>query len=166
MGSLLIPRVAEVGASNRASRLRTVSLQTIAGLGALATVYSVVILVFGSDLLVLVYNKPEITAASGLLWLFSVCAIVDAVTAAMAFVLVAIAVTKCTFWARVASTAVLLTGALCLGPAIGLDAIVWAGTAGSAASACIHGVALITSIRRQSYRRMQGMFVGTAVGGA
>ena len=165
MGSLLIPRVAEVGASNRASRLRTVSLLTIAGLGALATVYSVVILVFGSDLLVLIYKKPEITAASGLLWLFSICAIVDAVTAAMAFVLVAIAVTKCTFWARVASTAVLLTGALCLGPAIGLDAIVWAGTAGSAASACIHGVALITWIRR-SYRRRQGMFVGTTIGRA
>src|SRR5262245_56950293 len=94
MGSLLIPRVAEVGANNSVSRLQAVSLQTIAGLGALATAYSSLIVVFGSDLLVLIYQKPEIAAASGLLWLFSICAILDAFTAAIAIVLIAVAATK------------------------------------------------------------------------
>jgi O-antigen/teichoic acid export membrane protein len=165
MGSLLIPRVAEVGASNRASRLRTVSLLTIAGLAALATVYSAVILVFGSDLFVLVYKKPEMAAASGWLWPFSICAVLDAVTGAMAIVLVAIGMTRFTFWAGVASTAVLVIGALCLGPTIGLGAIAWAITVGSAASAVIHGFALITAIRRPSYRRVQGVLAGPTIGG-
>jgi O-antigen/teichoic acid export membrane protein len=166
MGSLLVPRVAEVGASNSASRLRTITLQTIAGLGVLATVYSIIMLVFGSDLLALVYKKPEITAAARWLWPLSICAILELVTNAMAIVLVGIAVTKFTFWARVASTAVLLTVALCLGPAVGLDAIVWAITAGSAVSAFIHGFALTASLKREGYRRAQGIFVGQAIGGA
>jgi O-antigen/teichoic acid export membrane protein len=165
MGSLLIPRVAEVGASSQASRLPTVTLRMIAGLGALATVYSAVILVFGSDLFVLVYKKPEMAAASGWLWPFSICAVLDAVTAAMAIVLIAIAATQVTFWARVASTAVLVIGASCLGPTIGLDAIAWAIPVGSAASAFIHGFALITAIRRQAYRRMQGVLAGPTIGG-
>lgn len=165
MGSLLIPRVAEVGASRSARRLRTVSLQTIAGMTALATVYSAVILVFGRDLLVLVYRKPEIAAASGWLGPFSICAVLDAVTAATAIILVAIAVTRFTFWARVASTTVLIIGALCLAPTIGLDAITWAITVGSGASAFIHGLALITALRRQSYRRMQGVLAGPTIGG-
>lgn len=159
VGFLLIPRVAGVGASKSESRLRTVSLQTIAGLGTLATAYSVFMLVFGSDLLALIYKKPEITAASGWLWLFSTLAILDAVTAAIAIVLIAIAVTKFTFWARVAATAVFLTAALCLGSAIGLEAILWGAIAGAVASTFIHGFALITSIQRRSYRRMQDMFV-------
>lgn len=165
MGSLLIPRIAEVGASSSASRLRTVALQTVAGAAGLATVYSAVILVFGEDLLVLVYKKPEMAAASGWLWPFSICAVLNAVAAAMAIVLVAIAVTQLTFWARVASTAVLVFGAVCLGPTIGLDAIAWAITVGSAASAFIHGFALITAIRRQSYRCMQVVRAGPTIGG-
>jgi O-antigen/teichoic acid export membrane protein len=165
MGSLLKPRVAEAGASSSASRLPTVAVQTIAGLAALATVYSAVILVFGSDLFVLVYKKPEMAAVSGWLWPFSICAVLDAVTGAMAIVLVAIGVTRFTFWAGVASTAVLVIGALCLGPTIGLDAIAWAITVGSAASAVIHGFALITAIRRQSYRRVQGVLAGPTIGG-
>jgi len=165
MRSLLIPRVAEVGASSSASRLRTVSVQTIAGLAALATVYSAVILVFGGDLFVLVYKKPEMVAASGWLWPFAICAVLDAVTTAMAIVLVAIAVTRFTFWARVASTAALVIGALYLGPTIGLDSIAWAIAVGSAASALIHGLALITAIRRQSYTRMQGVLAGPTISG-
>jgi O-antigen/teichoic acid export membrane protein len=132
---------------------------------ALATVYSAVILVFGRDLLVLVYRKPEIAAASGWLWPFSICAVLDAVTAATALILVAIAVTRFTFWARVASTTVLIIGALSLAPTIGLDAITWAITVGSGVSAFIHGLALITALRRQSYRRMQGVLAGPTIGG-
>jgi O-antigen/teichoic acid export membrane protein len=165
MGSLLIPRVAEVGASSSASRLRTVSLHTVGGMAALATVYCAVILVFGRELLVLVYNKPEIAAASGWLWPFSICVILDAVASAAAIVLVALAATQFTFWARLSSTAVLVIGASCLAPAIGLDAIAWAITVGSAASAFIHGFALITAIRRQSYRRMRGVPAEPAIGG-
>jgi len=164
-GSLLIPRVAEVGASRSARRLWTISLQTIAGLAGLATVYSAVILALGSDLLVLVYKKPEMVAASGWLWPFSICAVLDAVIAAMAIVFVAIAVTQCSFWARVASTAVLVIGAVCLGPTIGLEAVAWVITIGSAASALILGCALITTIRRRSFTRMQGVLVGPAIHG-
>ena len=165
MGSLLVPRVAEVGAGSSASRLRTVSLQIVGGMAALAMVYCAVILVFGRELLVLVYSKPEIAAASGWLWPFSICVVLDAVTSAAAIVLVAIAVTQFTFWARLASTAVLVIGASCLAPAIGLEAIAWAITVGSATSASIHGFALITAIRRQSCRRMQGVLAGPAIGG-
>jgi O-antigen/teichoic acid export membrane protein len=165
MGSLLIPRVAEIGASRSASRLRTISLQTIAGLATLATVYSAVILTFGRDLFVLVYKKTEIVAASGWLWPFSICAVLDAVIAAMAIVLVAIAVTQFNFWARVASTVALVIGTLCLGPTIGLEAVAWVITVGSAASALILGFALITAIRRRSFTRMQGVLVGPVIGG-
>jgi O-antigen/teichoic acid export membrane protein len=165
MGSLLIPRVAEVGASGSASRLRAVSLQTVGGMGALATMYCAVILLFGRDLLVLVYGKPEIAAASGWLWPFSICVVLDAVTSAAAIVLVAIAITQFTFWARLASTAVLVIGASCLAPAIGLNAVAWAITFGSATSALIHGFALITAIRRRSCKRMQGIPARPTVGG-
>lgn len=165
MGSLLIPRVAEVGASNSASRLRAVSLQTVGGMGALATMYCAVILFFGRDLLVLVYGKSEIAAASGWLWPFSICVVLDAITSAAAIVLVAIAVTQFTFWARLASTAVLVIGASCLAPAIGLNAVAWAITFGSATSALIHGFALITALRRRSCKRMQGIPARPTVGG-
>jgi O-antigen/teichoic acid export membrane protein len=165
MGSLLIPRVADVGASGSASRLRTVSLQTVGGLAALAMLYCAVILVLGRDLLVLLYSKPEIAAASGWLWPFSICVVLDAITSAAAIVLVAIAVTHFTFLARLASTAVLVIGAACLAPAIGLEAIAWALTVGSATSAVIHGFALLRAIRRRSYRQMQGTLVRPTMGG-
>ena len=166
MGSLLVPRVADVGASQSASRFRAAALQAIVTLGAVATAYSVVMLIWGSDLFVLVYNKPEITGVSGLLWPFSICAILDAVAAAAAFVLIANATTKLTFWARVASIAVFVPGALCLAPAIGLDAIVWAATAGCAASAFIHGLAVVRSIQGRSYGRMPDTSVGPTMNGA
>lgn len=165
VGSLLIPRVAEVGASNSANRLETIALRTIAGLAALAAVYSAVILLFGSDLFVLVYKKPEMAAASGWLWPLSICAVLDATTAAMAIVLVAIAVTRFTFLAGVASTVVLVVGALCLGPTIGLDAIAWTVTLGSTASAVIHAFALMTAIRRQNSKRVKGIMAGRTIGG-
>jgi O-antigen/teichoic acid export membrane protein len=113
----------------------------------------------------LVYSKPEIADASGWLWPLSICAVLDAVTAAMAIVLVAVAATQLTFWARVASTAVLAIGALCLGPTLGLDAIAWAITVGGATSASIHGFALIGAIRRQRCRRRQGGLATTTIGG-
>jgi len=164
MGSLLIPRVAEVGADSSGSRLPTVALQTMVGLAALATVYSAVMLVFGSDLLVLVYKKPEMAGASAWLWPFSICAVLDAVTGAMAIVLVGIAVTRFTFLAGVASTVALVTGALCLGPAIGPDAIAWAIPASSAASTVILGFALVTAIRRRSGRRVQIVLTEPTIG--
>jgi len=142
-----------------------VALQTIATLGAVATAYSVVLLIFGTDILMLLYKKPEITAASAWLWPFSIWATLDAVASGMAIVLVAIAVTKFTFWARVASTAALLTGALGLAPTIGLEGIVWVATAGSAVSAFIHGFALITSIQRRTHRHVQDVLSGPTVGG-
>lgn len=164
MGALLIPRVAEVGADSSGSRLPTVALQTMAGLAALATMYSAVMLVFGSDLLMLVYKKPEMASASAWLWPFSICAVLDAVAGAIAIVLVGIAVTRFTFWAGVASTVVLVTGALCLGPAIGADAIAWAIAVGSAASTVIHGFALATAIRRRSCRRVQTVLTEPTIG--
>jgi O-antigen/teichoic acid export membrane protein len=158
IGSLLVPRLAEVGASRSTSRLRTAALQTIGTLGAIATTYSVVMLIFGKEIIVFVYNKPEITSASRLLWPFSIYAILDAIIAAMAIVLVANAVTRFMFWARLASVSVFLSSAICLSPAIGLDAIVWAAAAGSAICAYIHGLALATVIR-QADGRIQGASV-------
>jgi O-antigen/teichoic acid export membrane protein len=155
-----------VVANDAGKRLRNVSFQAIAGLAALATVYSAVILAFGGDVLALVYKKPEITAAAGWLWFFSTVAVLDAVSAAMGIVLVAIGVTKFTFWARLASTALLIAVALYLSRAIGVEAILWASVAGSAASSFIHGFALFKSIQRESFRRTQGIVVGPAVGGA
>jgi O-antigen/teichoic acid export membrane protein len=150
IGFLLIPYMAEVGARQPASRLRAAAVLTIATVGAVTTAFSVVILVFGSDLLALIYNKPEITAASRLLWPIAIGAIVDAVTAAMAIVLIANAVTRFMFWARVASVAVFLAGALCLGPTIGLDGIVWALTTANVVCALIHVPALVRTLRRPS----------------
>lgn len=147
MAALLIPRVAEVAARQPANHLWTTALQIIATLGALATAYSTVLLVGGSDLLMLVYHKPEIAASSRLLWPLSICTIVDAVAAAAGIVLIANGVTRFIFWARVASAAVLLVGAFWLGPTIGLDAIAWAATAGSAVCASIHILALATALR-------------------
>jgi len=152
MAALLIPRVAEVGAKQPANHLWATALQIIATLGAMATVYSAVILFWGSDLLMLAYHKPEIAAASRLLWPLSICTIVDAVAAAAGIVLVANGVTRLIFWARVASAAVLLAGAFWLGPTIGLDAIAWAATAGSAVCALIHVLALVTALRPQHSR--------------
>ena len=161
MGSLLVPRIADVRASQSASRLRTAALQTIAALSASAAAYSLLILIFGRDLFVLVYNKPEIAGVSGLLWPFSICAILDAVTSATAFVLIANGITRFTFWSRVASLAVLVPGALYLSTVIGLDGIVWAATAGSAVSAFVHALALVRFIQRRSYARMSGDSAGT-----
>ena len=146
MAALLIPRVAEVAAKQPANRLRAKALQIVAGLAALATAYSTVILVGGSDLLMLAYHKPEIAAASRLLWPLTICTIIDAVTAAIGIVLIAKAVTRLIFWARVASATVLLAGAFWLGPAFGLDVIAWAATAGSAICALIHVLALVTAL--------------------
>lgn len=158
-GSLVIPRVADVGASRSARRLRIAALQTMAGMGACATAYSAIILVLGSGLFVLVYNKPELSGVSGMLWPFSACAILDAVTAAIMFVLIGNGITRVTFWGRLASTALTSTAALCLGPAIGLDAIVWAAAAGSGAATCIHGFALVRFLQRRSYGDNAGTFV-------
>lgn len=149
IGSLLVPHMAEVGARQPANRrLRATALLTIATFGVIATAYSVVILVFGIDLLALIYNKPEITAASRLLWPLAISTIVDAITAAMAIVLIANAVTRLIFWARVASVAVFLVGAVCFGPTMGLDAIVWTLTTANAACAVIHVLALVRTLQR------------------
>ena len=121
VGDGISPDTARSGSwcHSSASRLRTVSLQTMLAWrrSRQCIPRSCWFLAVISSMLV--YKKPEMAAASGWLWPFSICAVLDAVTAAMAIVLVAIAVTQFTFWARVASTAVLVIGALCLGPAIG-----------------------------------------------
>jgi O-antigen/teichoic acid export membrane protein len=152
MAALLVPRVAEIGAKHPADRLRATALQIVAVLAALATAYSAVLLVWGSNLLMLAYRKTEIAAASRLLWPLSICTVVDAVTAAVAIVLVASGVTRLLFWARVASATVLLAGAFWLGPAFGLDAIAWAAAAGSAVCASIHVLALATTLRARQSR--------------
>lgn len=146
MAALLIPRVADVAATQPANRLRATALQIVAILAAMAAVYSTVILAGGSNLLMLAYHKPEIAAASRLLWPLTICTIIDAVTAAIGIVLIAKAATRLIFWARVASAATLLAGAFWLGPAMGLDAIVWAATAGSAVCAVINVLALATTL--------------------
>jgi O-antigen/teichoic acid export membrane protein len=150
IGFLLVPHMAEVGAKQPANRLRAAALMMIATFGAIATVYSIVILAFASDLLTLIYNKPEITGASRLLWPFAIGSIVDAITTGMAIVLMANAVTRPMFWAPVVSVAVFLPGALYLGPTVGLDAMVWALIIANAVPALILGPALVRILRRSS----------------
>jgi len=123
-------------------------------------------LLFGEDILVRVYNKPEITSAARLLWPFSINAILDAVIAAMAIVLVASSVTRCIFLARLASLSLFLMGAVCLSPAIGLDAIVWAAAAGSAIGVYVHGSALTKVIRSKTGGRTQHAGVRRPMRGA
>ena len=149
MGALLVPRIADIGASQSARRLRTAALLTIAVLGATAAAYSLVVLILGRDLFVLVYNKPEVTGVIELLWLVAIYAILEAVTSATALVLMANGITRSNFWSRFASLAVLVPGTVCLGMVIGLDGIMWAATAGSALSAFLHGLALVRFLQRQ-----------------
>lgn len=125
IGFLVVPHMAEVGAKQPANRLRATALLTIATFAAVATAFSVVVLLFGSTLLTLIYNKSEITSASRLLWPFAIGPIVDAINTGIANVLVANGVTRPMFWAPVASVALFLSGVLSLGSAISLDAIVW-----------------------------------------
>jgi O-antigen/teichoic acid export membrane protein len=150
IGSLLVPHLAEVGARQSAKHLRAAALLTIASLGAIAIAYSVLILILGSDLLALIYDKPEITAASRLLWPYSICAILDTVTAAMAIVLVANAATRFIFLARVASVAVLLPGALYLGSTIGIGGLLWALAIANAVCLLILVPALVRILQRSS----------------
>lgn len=145
---LLVPHMAEVGVRQPAKHLRATALLTIAAFGTIAAVYSIIVLALGSDLLALMYNKPEITAASKLLWPLTIGLFLEAVTAAMSIVLIANAVTRSIFWARVASVAVLLPGALCLGPIFGLVAIVWVSTAAYAVCTLSLVPALIGTLQR------------------
>ena len=150
MGSLLVPRIADIGASQSARRLRTAALLTIAVLGATAAAYLASRTDFGGEILfVLVYNKPEVTGVIELLWLVAIYAILEAVTSATALVLMANGITRFNFWSRFASLAVLVPGTVCLGMVIGLDGIMWAATAGSALSAFLHGLALVKFLQRQ-----------------
>jgi O-antigen/teichoic acid export membrane protein len=153
IGYLLIPQLADVGARQPAHRLRAAALLTIGSMGAIATAYSVVILLLGSDLLALIYNKPEITAAARLLWPLGIGVILDAVSAAMTIVLVAKAATRFSFRARVSSVAILFSGALVLGPIIGLDAILWSSTASSAVCTLMLAPALVRTLHRPSPMR-------------
>ena len=148
-GISLVPRIADIGASQSARRLRTAALLTIAVLGATAAAYSLVVLILGRDLFVLVYNKPEVTGVIELLWLVAIYAILEAVTSATALVLMANGITRFNFWSRFALLAVLVPGTVCLGMVIGLDGIMWAATAGSALSAFLHGLALVRFLQRQ-----------------
>ena len=152
---LLVPHVADVGARQPVKHLRNTALVTIAAFGAIATAYSIVILALGSDLLTLMYNKPEITAASKLLWPLTTGLLFEAATAAMSIVLIANAVTQSIFWARVASVAVLLPGTLFLGPIFGLDAIVWVSTAAYAVCTLSLVPALVRTLQRPGPPPMQ-----------
>ena len=148
IGFLLVPYMAEVGARQPASRLRAAALLTVATFAAVATAFSVVVLVFGSDLLTLIYNKPEITGASRLLWPYAIGAIVDAISTGIAIVLMANGVTRPMFWAPVASVAVFLSGALSLGSAISLDATVWVLVIANAVATLCLVAALVRTLRR------------------
>jgi O-antigen/teichoic acid export membrane protein len=150
LGLLLVPYMAESAARQPKSRMRTHSLVMIGILGGVASVFSMTMVVFGTDLLAIIYGKPEITAASRLLWPLGVCTIVDVITAAMAIVLTANAATQFMFWARVASVVVFVAGAFRLGPTIGLDGIVWALVAANAVCGLIHVPALVRILRRRS----------------
>jgi len=96
MASLLIPHMAEVGAK-RPQKLRRAALVTIFGLGIMATAYSAGVLTLGSDLLDTLFHKPEVTAASRLLWPLAAYAILDAVNTAISIALVANAATRSIF---------------------------------------------------------------------
>jgi O-antigen/teichoic acid export membrane protein len=148
MGSLLVPHMAEVGAKQSANRLRGAALLTVAGFVTVATAFSVVVLVFGSDLLTLVYNKPEITGASRLLRPFAIGSIVDAINTGIAIVLMANGITRPMFWAPVASVAVFLSGALSLGSAISLNAMVWVLIIANAVATIVLVSALVRTLHR------------------
>lgn len=146
MGFLLIPHLAEVNARQPARNLRAATLLTIAVFGAIATGFSISVLALGSDLLTLIYDKPEITRQSRLLWPLAISTILEAVTYAMAIVLMAKGITRILFLSRIASVAAFLAGALWLGPIIGLDAAVWALVAASAVAALINIPALVRAV--------------------
>jgi O-antigen/teichoic acid export membrane protein len=147
MGYLLVPHMADI-AARHPRRVGTMTLLSIGTLGTVAAAYSSIILLFSGDLLTLIYNKPEITAASSLLWPLAVGAIVNTIAAAMAIVLTAKGVTKPVFWARVASVAVFVPGAVILGSILRVDAIVWAMAAASAVCGLILASALMDTVRR------------------
>jgi Na+-driven multidrug efflux pump len=149
MASLLVPHLAEVSAKRPLS-LRSAALLTIFSFGAIATLYSAAILVLGSDLLELLFHKPEVTAASRLLWPLAAYALLDAVNTAISIALVANAATRSIFWGRAASIAVLLPGALYLGTVNGLDGLAWASVIANAVCATILAPALAKLFRRSS----------------
>jgi Na+-driven multidrug efflux pump len=97
----------------------------------------------------LIYRKPEITAESGLLWPLAACAIVDVITTSMAIVLTANAAARFMFWARVTSVVLFVIGAWCLGPAIGLDGVVWALVGANIVCGLIHIPAVVRALGRR-----------------
>ncbi|SEP49559.1 Membrane protein involved in the export of O-antigen and teichoic acid [Rhodospirillales bacterium URHD0017] len=149
MGFLMVPVMADAGAKQPASQMRTQAVLMIAILGAAALAFSATILIFGIALLDLVYGRSEITAQSGLLWPLAISVTVDVLTTSMAIVLTAKAATRFIFWARVASVVVFVVSAACLVPTIALDGIVWALVIANCICALIHIPALVRTLGRR-----------------
>jgi O-antigen/teichoic acid export membrane protein len=88
-------------------------------------------------ILPVIYRKPEITAASYLLWPLALAVICEAMRVASSMSLLATRRTRVVFFARIVSLATFLCGGLALGYLMGFVGILWASAFGSAAGAAV-----------------------------
>lgn len=143
MAYLLIPHLAEIRVKQGPHRLRGAGIRCVVTFGTLAVMYSAVILAMDGRLLALIYHKPEITAAAGLLWPFAIVTVLETCVQGLGMALVAAASNRAIFWARIWSAPLFLGGAAVAGPSMGIDGVLWALVISAAVSASMHAAAFV-----------------------
>lgn len=133
----ILPRVADKVADVGAHYGRWFAWRGTAIFAGIAAAYCAVILAAAPFLLPALYRKPEIAAASYLLWPLATAIVLDALRQASTIALLANRRTRIVFVARWFALIVFLAGGLVLNTLIGVAGILWATAAASAVGAML-----------------------------
>lgn len=142
----ILPRVADKVVDVGDQYARSFALRGTAIFAAIVIVYCAVIIATAGLILPAIYKKPEIAAASFLLWPLALALIFDGLRQASSMALVAIRRTQIVFIARFVSLVVFLTAGAVFGYVGGFEGILWATVAATATSAAIVMVAATVPI--------------------
>ena len=143
----LLPRVADKVADHGNDYARRFALRATAGFAGLVLLYCGAILVSAPILLPLLYHKPEIAAAEGLLWPLSFGIVWEASRVAASMSLLATRRTRVVLLSRLIALTVFAVGGVALGWAAGLSGVLWANAIATATGAAI---VIFTALRPRS----------------
>ena len=122
----ILPRVADAVVTAGTRYARRFAIYATVGFTSIVIVYAAIVVIEPQQLLTLIYRKPEIAAASALLWPLGLAMILESARQGSSMALLSLRRTQMFFVSRVVGVSVFILGVVVLGRMMGTEGILWA----------------------------------------
>jgi Na+-driven multidrug efflux pump len=122
----ILPRVSDKIVAVGPSYARSFAIYASLAFTGTVLLYAMIVLSEAKPILALIYRKPEIIAATSLLWPLAFAMILESTRIGSSIALLALGQTRVFFTVRMAAIAVLLGATAILAPVLGFEGVLWA----------------------------------------